>query len=149
MGEQFELGAVVKCTNTGRKMTIYQASPVAVGGVPAISSGSRKFEQPTSDKHVRCVWFEGRSVKRGKFEKASLTIIEPATPVQIIEGQLVRLASGGPTLEVFRVGSWAQPAVAISSAATPSGAPPKILASCQLAGGSQVEKFEPALLRQA
>ncbi len=149
MSGQFELGAVVKCAKTGRKMTIYQESPVAVGGVPAISSGSRKFEQPTSDKHVRCVWFEGKVVKRDKFEKSSLTIIEPATRGQILEGQVVRLASGGPELDVTRVGPWVPPAVALSSAAAPSVAPPKVLAFCKLVGSVQVEKFEPALLRLA
>ena len=151
MSDFFKLGAVVRSNLTSKDMTIYNEGPVELGGVPAFAYGATAHKPNMSHDYVRCVWFEGKQVKRDKFNKSALEWLRPIEGQGVSVGDIVQLSSGGPKMEVTRIGLMESgpPALGVASGArNTQSAVLKEMAACRLDGINKQEKFEVALLKR-
>ncbi|WPN21828.1 DUF2158 domain-containing protein [Pseudomonas marginalis] len=151
MSDFFKLGAVVRSKLSSKDMTIYNEGPVELGGVPAFAYGVATTKPNMSHDYVRCVWFEGKQVKRDKFNKNALDWLRLGEGHGVSVGDIVKLSSGGPKMEVTRVGPMdsGPPALGVASGVRNiQSAAIKEMAVCRLDGISKLEKFEVALLER-
>ncbi|MBD9675545.1 DUF2158 domain-containing protein [Pseudomonas sp. PDM18] len=102
----FRIGDVVRYKAGSMEMTVTKTGPIAVGGVPigVTSRGLQTTSSTSRNDLVVCKWFEKGEACTRKYQVAHLELVRGAESHQISEGQLVRLASGGPAMLVLQTG---------------------------------------------
>lgn len=146
---KFEVGDVVRFKAGTVDMTVSDNGPIEVGGAVV---GTAVIRGALRDDLVVCKWFAGKTVETKRFKTSELDLVRPAAPTDISEGQLVRLASGGPEMLVESCGPISVGGAVMASASRGvvkmGGTVRNDLASCKWQNGKKIEhkRFELATL---
>lgn len=150
----FRVGDVVRHKAGNTEMTVIKTGPIAVGGVP-IGVNSRGLQATSTTSRndlVVCKWFEKGTARREKYQVTHLDLVRNAESHCISEGQLVRLASGGPAMLVIHTGPMEVGGVAMANFRTGvtriPGSVRNDLAGCEWEHGGERkrDRFELATL---
>lgn len=144
MSTKFNVGDVVKFKAGDTEMVIWDAGPIEVGGGVI---GTKVIRGTNRDDIVICAWFLGKSLETKRFNDSELDLIRKSQPVDVSEGDIVQLASGGPKMLVqtsgpIEVGGFAMASGRRGVVRAP-GTTRSDLATCKWESGSkhQSKKF--------
>ncbi|NWE75126.1 DUF2158 domain-containing protein [Pseudomonas yamanorum] len=98
---QFNVGDVVQSVLGDGTMTISNAGPITVGGAVV---GLKSIPGTSRSDLVECMWFKGKECQTKRYNISELKLIKPASIHSISEGEIVKLASGGPKMLVEKSG---------------------------------------------
>lgn len=148
MSSKFSVGDVVKFKAGNLEMVVWDAGPIEVGGA---AIGTRVVRGTMRDDLVICAWFDGKkNLEKKRFDVAELDLVRRCEAVEVAEGDIVQLASGGPQLFVQTSGPIAVGGFAMASASrglvTSPGTIRSDLATCKWQKGSKFESKRFPLL---